>query len=63
MDENTFLNYYKTVLEKVSFDQFLLNKEYQKALQTIAPSDHSKLDQWLYENGLKQKLKAGNELN
>lgn len=62
MERNSFLNYYKTILEKVSFDHLLLKKEYNKALQTLHSSDHSKLDQWMYKNGLMKKLNERNDL-
>ena len=52
MKSNSLLNYYKMILKKVSFDDFLLEKEYQKALKFIHPSERQKLDQWMIENRL-----------
>ena len=40
------LEYYKTVLQKVSFDQSLFNKEYAKAMRELSEHDKYKLVQW-----------------
>ena len=40
------LDYYKTILQKVSFDKDLFKKEYIKALSDLAPSDKLKLMYW-----------------
>ncbi|MBV6639604.1 MAG: hypothetical protein KI791_02750 [Cyclobacteriaceae bacterium] len=52
MNSNSLLNYYKTILEKVSFDDFLVKKEYKKALQSVDPSERPKLERWVNENRL-----------
>lgn len=62
MERKSFLDYYKLILEKVSFDDLLFRKEYEKALQTIHPSEHSKLDQWMVSKGYSPQLKAWREL-
>lgn len=62
MAKNTFLEYYKTILEKVSFDQALLMKEYQKALQALHPPERIQLNQWIHENGLIEKITSSNRL-
>lgn len=40
------LDFYKTVLEKVSFDQSLFEKELEKAKRDLSPSDQQALVQW-----------------
>ncbi len=42
-----FLDYYKRVLEKVSFDANLFNKEYHKAMNTLAIEDQAALKDWV----------------
>ncbi|WP_339870365.1 hypothetical protein [uncultured Algoriphagus sp.] len=51
MNKNSFLDYYKTILEKVSFDGQLLSKEYKKAKQMLGASDARELDVWLKSKG------------
>lgn len=43
----SFLDYYKVVLSKVSFDQSLLNKEYCKALQMLSEPEAKELSDWM----------------
>jgi hypothetical protein len=40
------LNYCKTLLEKVSFDNRLLNKEYQKCIGYLNEDDKQKFINW-----------------
>lgn len=40
------LEFYKTVLEKVSFDQALFTKEYSKAIEELPVVDRFLLEQW-----------------
>lgn len=54
--KKTFLDYYKEILEKVSFDPHLLNKEYQKAINTLNTSEIQQFDKWLYESGLRTSI-------
>jgi hypothetical protein len=49
---NSFLDYYKIILQKVSFDQALFRKELNKALNTLEPRDVSELRRWLNSMGL-----------
>jgi hypothetical protein len=49
---NSLLDYYKIILQKVSFDQALLVKELNKALNALDPSDASQLKNWLASSGL-----------
>jgi len=48
----SFLDYYKMILEKVSFDKALFIKEYRKALQQLQPSETDKLKAWVKGRGL-----------
>ena len=58
MNKNSFLDYYKTILEKVSFDRRLFSKEYSKAKRMLGVSDTRELDSWLKSKGLIQQLEA-----
>ncbi len=44
------LEYFKTILSKVSFDRWLFEKELRKALKTLVDEEISKLKDWCYEN-------------
>lgn len=46
----TMLEFFKTVLQKVSFDKKLFEKELRKALKTLLPEDVKQLRTWCYEN-------------
>lgn len=50
--QNHFLDYYKMILEKVSFNTILFNKEYNKALQVLSPNEVETLNGWLEARGL-----------
>jgi hypothetical protein len=54
--KKTFLDYYKEILEKVSFDPHLLNKEYQKAINTLNTSEIQEFHNWLHESGLRTSI-------
>jgi hypothetical protein len=47
--KNTTLDYIKLVLQKVSFDKKLFEKELQKAVRILVPTDISDLRLWCYE--------------
>ena len=49
--ETSFLDYYKIILEKVSFDKALFNKEYKKALKLMKAPETEKFHQWLKSTG------------
>ena len=40
------LEYWQTILQKVSFNKKLFKKEYSKALSDLSPSDKLKLMYW-----------------
>ncbi len=42
------LEYYKTVLQKVSFDVKLFGKELKKAISKLLPEEIEELKAWLY---------------
>ncbi len=52
----SFLEYYKIILEKVSFDKHLFSKEYQKALRYMDNNEVMRLEKWLREKGYKSEL-------
>ena len=47
----SFLDYYKIILDKVSFDPMLLRKEYQKAKRNLCTNEVKELDRWLHSRG------------
>lgn len=49
--KNSLLDYYKMVLEKVSFDNILLRKEYYKALKGLSFQEAHELYKWAHEKG------------
>jgi hypothetical protein len=44
---NKFFEYYKTVLDKVSFDHNLFAKEYRKAVNVLNPEERAALNAWI----------------
>ena len=48
----SFLDYYKMILEKVSFDHALFLKEYSKAVRNLQPAETASLNAWLRSKGL-----------
>lgn len=44
----TMLEYIKTVLEKVSFDKALFEKELKKAINMLVPDEVKQLKAWCY---------------
>lgn len=44
--KTSYFEYYKTVIEKVSFCQNLLSKEYQKAKKVIDPHELPHFNEW-----------------
>ncbi len=45
--ESSFLEYYKTILEKVSFDDWLYTKEFEKAKRSLSPREIQMLKAWI----------------
>jgi len=54
--KKTFLDYYKEILEKVSFDSNLLNKEYQKAIRCLKPSEVHQFNNWINQQDFDSSL-------
>ena len=54
--KSSWLDYYKVILEKVSFDRHLLAKEYRKAIRTLEEPEVHHLHQWLVTTGLSSQL-------
>jgi hypothetical protein len=54
--KKSFLDYYKEILEKVSFDPKLFSKEYQKAKKYLNQSEVQHFDNWIKEKGLNSSL-------
>ena len=48
-DDKTQLNFYKTILEKVSFDPMLFEKEFNKAVLDLSYEDSLELKRWKRE--------------
>lgn len=62
MDNKSFLDYYKTILRKVSFDPVLVQKEYLKAINTLHPTEVKDFNRWVGEAGLKSKIKEAKQM-
>tara|TARA_B100000886_G_C20144638_1_gene375429 strand:- start:327 stop:524 length:198 start_codon:yes stop_codon:yes gene_type:complete len=45
-EEKTQLEFYKTILEKVSFDRMLFEKEFNKAIVDLSYKDSVELKRW-----------------
>lgn len=56
MRNDSFLSYCKTILEKVSFDNRLVEKEYRKAKQLLKSHEAQELDSWMKSTGLIDKI-------
>lgn len=50
--KTSYLDYYKIILKKVSFDYGLLKKELRKANQILTQEERSSLRKWMLQNGL-----------
>jgi hypothetical protein len=48
----SFLDYYKIILDKVSFDPALVKKEYQKAINNLHTDEIGDLNQYVSSKGL-----------
>lgn len=54
--KTSFLDYYKMILQKVSFDPVLLKKEYRKAVQRLQPEEADQLKRWLRQKPFYQMM-------
>ncbi len=57
--KRSYLEYYKTILVRVSFYNKLMRKEYLKAKSLITPLELKSLDRWLIVKNLYKKLRTG----
>ncbi|GLU50879.1 MULTISPECIES: hypothetical protein [Dyadobacter] len=46
----SMLEYIKIILQKVSFDRRLFEKELRKAIRMLMPAEVKRLRNWCYEN-------------
>lgn len=46
----SFLDYYKLILDRVSFNRDLFNKEYRKAMKVLNHEERHKLKEWIAQN-------------
>ena len=53
------LEYYKSILERISFDKELFNKEYYKAKETLNQEEQDELVKWIDDMKLEQKVNKG----
>lgn len=51
--KTSFLDYYKVILQKVSFDRKLFKKEYRKAIETLQESEIGVLKSWIREDNVR----------
>jgi hypothetical protein len=54
--KTSYLDFYKIVLQKVSFNSYLLSKEYKKAVRDLSDQEKRELRQWLFEVGLARSM-------
>ena len=54
--KKTFLEYYKMILSKVSFDLNLLSKEYKKAVEFLNTTELLDLNNWLEGRGIQPAM-------
>lgn len=60
--KTSFLDYYKLILDKVSFDRQLFRKEYHKAVKRLQKVERIQLHVWLKARGLYYHLSEGEKL-
>jgi len=56
------LDYVKIILQKVSFNEYLFEKELRKSLQTLLREDVLELKKWCYENFSESYLQILNQI-
>jgi uncharacterized membrane protein len=60
--ETSYLDYYKRILKKVSFDLSLLKNELNKANQILTQDERERLKKWMLRNGLYNEKLKGNAM-
>ena len=58
--ETSYLDYYKRIIKKVSFDLGLLKDELNKANQILTVEEKARLKKWMLRNGLYSEKLRGN---
>lgn len=53
---NSFLDYYKMILEKVSFDPDLFEKEFRKAIKSVEKNEADQLAAWVRSRRLRSDM-------
>jgi len=53
---NSFLDYYKMILEKVSFDPDLFEKEFRKAIRSVEKHEADQLAEWVSSRKMRSDL-------
>ncbi len=59
--KTSLLEYYKTILRKVSFDHYLLNKEYRKAMRSLNTEEREELFDWFVRNQFVGNIQLNNQ--
>ena len=54
----SFLDYYKIILDKVSFDPVLFRKEYHKARRNLGSDEIQNLNGWVQSRGFEMNSNA-----
>lgn len=57
------LEYYKKLLDKVSFDRNLYNREFQEAMENLNKEEKYVLLKWIDDMQLEQKIRKGEIFN
>ncbi|UCS95948.1 hypothetical protein KZP23_13050 [Echinicola marina] len=57
--KTSYLEYYKLILDKVSFDSEIWEKEYKKALSILTAEEAFVLKNWAYNKYFKSKRNLG----
>ncbi len=60
--ETSYLDYYKRIIKKVSFDLGTLKNEINKANQILTVDEKVRLKKWMLQNGLYTEKLKGNAL-
>jgi hypothetical protein len=58
----SYLDHYKRILKKVSFDLSLLKNELNKANQILTQEERERLRKWMLRNGLYNEKLKGNAM-
>ena len=59
--KQSFFEYFKHILQSVSFDKTIFNAEYRKAFQYLSKDEMSILQKWLVKKGYLDRDQATNK--